>query len=425
MKKKLSVVFGAILFVAGIAVGAYYATNGLPTLMSTAIAKESEKEDSSKKSLLKARSVGTMDPRDMYFPGTEALKPDEMRIVACGTGMPASRRSQAATCFLLELGNGDKFIFDIGTGSAANLGSLNIPYDFLDKVFISHLHTDHVGDLDALYAGGWTGGRHGALRIWGPSGDKPELGTKYFAKKFDELWTWDTTGRLGIIPSGGGKIEVHEFDYKGQNQVVYQENGVTIRSWPAIHCIDGSVSYIVEWNGLKFVFGGDTIPNKWFIKYAKGADFVIHESFMTPELMMKKYGFSPKAALNVAIGVHTAPAAFGKVMAEVKPRMAVAYHFFNDYDTRYPIYKAIRKTYDGPLTMATDLLVWNVTKKDIRLRQAIVDDEAWPAPSPIPPGQPDPKAKTPMSKEIESGRLDVEGAFKDVIDAYKKKYNIK
>ena len=62
-----------------------------------------------------------------------------MRIISCGTGMPAARRSQAATCWLLELGNGDKFLFDIGTGSGANIASLNIPYDYLDKVFVSHL----------------------------------------------------------------------------------------------------------------------------------------------------------------------------------------------------------------------------------------------------------------------------------------------
>ena len=54
-----------------------------------------------------------------------------------------------------------------------------------------------------------------------------------------------------------------------------------VRAWPAIHAIDGSVSYALEWNGLKFVFGGDTYPNKWMDKYAKDADIVIHECMMT------------------------------------------------------------------------------------------------------------------------------------------------
>ena len=366
-----------------------------------------------------------MSPRDMYFPGTEKLASDEMRIVAAGTGMPAARRSQAATCWLVELGNGDKFLFDIGSGSAANLGSLNIPYDYLDKVFVSHLHADHVGDMDTLWVGGWTGGRHGALNVWGPTGAKPELGTKHFVEKLKDAFSWDYAGRLGIIPTGGGDIKVTEFDYRQINKVVYEKNGVVIRSIPAIHAIDGSVSYILEWKGIKFVFGGDTIPNKWYIKYAKDADFAIHECFMPPSLMMTKYGFSAKAALNVATGVHTPPASFGKVMSMIKPRLAVAYHFFNDFDTRYPIMEGIRRTYDGPLTMATDLLVWNVTKDDIRVRQAIVDEESWPAKSPTKPDDPDPKAKVEFSEFLKDGKQDMSKTLGPLIEKFQKENNLK
>ena len=45
--------------------------------------------------------------RYVYYPGTEVLAKDEIRIIACGTGMPASRHGQAAACFLIETGNGD------------------------------------------------------------------------------------------------------------------------------------------------------------------------------------------------------------------------------------------------------------------------------------------------------------------------------
>ena len=61
-------------------------------------------------------------------------------------------------------------------------------------------------------------------------------------------------------------IKTTEFDYKGVNQVVYQENDVTIRSFPAVHAGDGPVSYSLEYNGLKIVIGGDTFPNKCFSK---------------------------------------------------------------------------------------------------------------------------------------------------------------
>ena len=362
--------------------------------------------------------------RDMYYPGTEQLGADEMRVVSCGTGMPASRRSQAATCWLVQLGNGDNFVFDIGTGSAANLASFEIPYDLLDRVFLTHLHQDHIGDLVALWIGGWTGGRHGALHVWGPSGEVPERGTKHMVESLKSALTWDTTSRRGVIPSSGGEIEVEEFDYTQVNEIVYENNGVTIRSWPAIHAIDGCISYSLEWNGLKFVFGGDTLPNKWYVEHAKGADIAIHECFMSPPLMMEKYGFSAQAALNVATGVHTVPAAFGEEMSEVKPRMAVAFHFFNDYDTRYEVHEGVRRSYDGPLTMATDLLVWNVTKDEIRVREAIVDDAVWPAPSPTPPDEPDPSEKVQFSEFIAGGRFDVSEVLNPLVDSFKKEHGL-
>ena len=59
--------------------------------------------------------VKALTEHDVYYPGTEDLAPDEMRVTACGTGMPNARPKQAAACFLVELGNGDKFIFDIGS----------------------------------------------------------------------------------------------------------------------------------------------------------------------------------------------------------------------------------------------------------------------------------------------------------------------
>jgi hypothetical protein len=95
--------------------------------------------------------TGTSPNRDVYYPGTEALAPDEMRVIACGSGMPMPRLKQAAACMLVELGNGDKFIFDMGTGSMERLYALGIPLDYLDKVFLTHLHADHMGDLPAFY----------------------------------------------------------------------------------------------------------------------------------------------------------------------------------------------------------------------------------------------------------------------------------
>jgi ribonuclease Z len=337
---------------------------------------------------------------DTYYPNTEQLAPDEMRVIACGTGMPATRAKQAAACFLVELGNGDKFLFDIGSGSAERISSFQIPYNFLDKVFIGHLHTDHFGALHDLYVGGALMGRNVPLRVWGPSGASPKLGTAYALEKMQEMLTWDLAGRAGLVDFRGYKMEVNQFDYEGVNQVVYEENGVTIRSFPAIHSIDGSVSYILEWNGLKFVFSSDTYPNKWFVQYSHEADLVIHECFVAVPQLVSKMRFTPEQALIVGTQVHTAPEAFGKVMSAVKPRMAVAYHFFKDFDTTADVNDRIRTTYDGPLSLAEDFMVWNVTKNDIVVRMGKFDESTWAPPLASPAEPPNPQDRIDMAKRL-------------------------
>jgi ribonuclease Z len=333
---------------------------------------------------VKARS------REAYYPNSEDLAPDEMRVIACGTGMPTTRAAQAAACFLVELGNGDKFLFDIGSGSAERISSLQIPYNYLDKVFVGHLHTDHFGALHDLFVGGALMGRNVPLRVWGPSGATPELGTAYALKHMKKMLTWDLAGRAGNVDFRGYQFDVTEFDFKLENEVIYDENGVQIRTFPAIHSIDGPVSYALEWNGLKFVFSSDTYPNKWFVEYAKDADLAVHECFIAVPDLVKKMEFTPESALLVGTQVHTAPEAFGKVMSAIKPRLAVAYHFFNDFDTGTAVYERIRKTYDGPLSLANDYMVWNVTKEEITVRMAEVDHHTWAPPLGAPAQPPSP-----------------------------------
>ena len=91
-------------------------------------------------------------------------------------------------------------------------------------------------------------------------------------------------------------------------------------------------------------------------------------------------------------------------MALTKPRIAVAYHFFNDFDTLPDQIAQVRQTYDGPLSMATDYMVWNVTKDDIRVRMAVIDEDIWPQPAVQEKQPPDRSIRIGFSDFILSGR---------------------
>ena len=170
IQKRISMVSMCLIIAITLAVYVFGHYQGVTSDGMTVFKKAVAAENKSSASPVKA-----LAERDVYYPGTEDLAPDEMRVVACGTGMPNSRPKQAAACFLVELGNGDKFIFDIGSGSAERISALKIPYDYLDKVFIGHLHSDHFGALADLWIGGVLGNRIKPLCVWGPSGTKPEL----------------------------------------------------------------------------------------------------------------------------------------------------------------------------------------------------------------------------------------------------------
>jgi ribonuclease Z len=304
-----------------------------------------------------------------------------MRVIACGSGMPMPRLKQAAACFVIELGNGDKFIFDVGNGSLNRIDALGIPRDYLDKVFLTHLHLDHMGDLPAFYQSGPQTNRSVPLRVWGPGGGgtRPEWGTKAAMDHMQQMYAWMNGTLAGTIDTQALKLEVTEYDWSKVNNVIFDENGVVIRSIPAVH-FEQSASFILEWNGLRVAFLGDSLPNKWWIEHTQGVDLSIHECLFTPDLAMSKWKFSQQEAIVAVTTIHANPTFFGKVMAMTKPKHAVAYHFQNDADTLPVIMRAVEQVYDGPVDYAQDFMVWNVTKEGVRTRMAVVNPEAYPTP---------------------------------------------
>jgi ribonuclease Z len=84
-------------------------------------------------------------------------------------------------------------------------------------------------------------------------------------------------------------------------------------------------------------------------------------------------------------------------MSATKPRLAVGYHFYNDFDTQPEVMRRVRKTYDGPLA------VFNVNKDEIRVRMSAVDEEIWPSPPMKKKNPPDTSKAIPFSDFTRSG----------------------
>ena len=317
--------------------------------------------------------------RNNYYPTAETLGPDEMRISFVGSCPFPPRRDQAATAIMVELGNGDRFFFDFGPGCLRNIIGLGVQFQLINDIFISHLHVDHFGEIPYLFPfRAWAGGWMKPLRVHGPSGRTPELGTQAMIDGMKQMLKWHMDA-FDHFPIGDGyEVEVNEFDWKDDNGICYDKNGVTIRHWRRSHAKDGASAYRLDWNGLSFVWTGDGRPDELTLEYAKGVDvFVTECQTDTGQLISQKYGIPP-FIYNYTIDTHHTPHyALGYMINEINPRIGMTTHLEYDEDTICEVIAGVRTHWKGMFAFgAPDVQVVNVTKDAIWTRSAVLPDLA-------------------------------------------------
>jgi ribonuclease Z len=295
------------------------------------------------------------------------------------------RIAQGASCFLVELGNGESFIFDVGGGTVGNLFALGVHPAELDKLFITHFHLDHIGGILPLFdAMGW--GRNTPLHVWGSSGFTPELGITALAKNITEASEWHIQNKRSILPQAGMTIIPHEIDIskfspENPRQLFYDENGVKIYAFPVIHALAGSMGFRLEWNGLTFVYTADSQPSTFEAEQGKGADVFLHEIFPSAK-EFAHYNHMPLQDAEGVMEEHTTPAELGRIFSIAKPRLGVGMHFTLDDDLIDPLFQRWRTTYEDTVLLMQDLTTINITPDFIVVRQTRADLLAWPAPPP-------------------------------------------
>ena len=311
---------------------------------------------------------------DVYTPGMEDLAQDEIRVSILGSGLPWVTKAQAAGSVLVEVGNPERdvFVFDLGAGSLANFSGLKVPVTSLKKVFLSHLHADHVADYITLMGSYCKAGRLDPVDVWGGGSDYDALGIVPFVASIEAAMAWDIESLKGGTPITGAYATAHEVPYDS-TEVIYEQNGVTITSFPVIHILNGAVGYRVDYAGQSVVFSGDTRPTMTLVDAAQGCDLLIHETFLPAEDFAKLSSFPIEKAKIVVNEFHTPPHAAGKVFDMVSPRMAAMWHTHVMDGYIDSVFDTMRTNYSGPATLSQDLTIFNITPGAVVARQAEVD----------------------------------------------------
>ena len=77
---------------------------------------------------------------------------DKLKVVLLGTAVgPKVNLQQFGASTLIEAG-GVRLLFDCGRGSTLRLGQAGVPLGSINRVFLTHLHTDHVIQLNSFFS---------------------------------------------------------------------------------------------------------------------------------------------------------------------------------------------------------------------------------------------------------------------------------
>lgn len=288
-----------------------------------------------------------------------------IRVTLLGTAAgPPARVGVAGISTLVEAGD-DQFLFDAGRGFMQRLVQTGVPASAVSKLFLTHLHSDHVIDVPDLLLMGWSGppARRAPLEVWGPEG------TRDMMSHLEQAFAFDIHMRRDVdehAPPSGIQVMARDIS----EGTVFAKNGVTISAFLVDHGpVKPAYGFRVNYGGRSICLSGDTRPSENLVEACRGVDVLIHEAI--DEDVVRRLVQNDQQLFEAIVSHHTTPEQAADIFRRVGPRLAV----FSHVPPVSAILERTRRTYSGRVEYGEDLMVIDVGA-DVVVRR--------PSPPPVP-----------------------------------------
>ena len=272
-----------------------------------------------------------------------------IRVILLGTGTPAVRAERMGPSLLVQAGT-STMLFDAGRGTALRLQQAGVSFSDVNRIFLTHLHSDHLIGLDDVWLSRWLLGRQDTpLQIWGPSGSQSLMASLREAFRYD---LHIRSSYLLELPFEGAQASVVEIE----EGTIYNDGGVTVRAFEVDHSpIEPAFGYRIDYRGRSVGFSGDTVYSDNLIENLRGVDLLIHEVAFADE-EERRNDFQ-----RDVVGTHTTPRIAGRVFQATTPTLAVYTHVITFDSSNDEILVAeTEATYSGAVIVGEDLMIIEV-----------------------------------------------------------------
>lgn len=264
--------------------------------------------------------------------------------------MPDPDRSGPAAAVI---SGGKAYLIDAGAGvvrraqAAFTTGISQLAPRFLERLFLTHLHSDHTLGLADLILTPAVIGRKSPLRIFGPEGTRQMA--EHLLLAFEQDLQIRGEDHQPSDMNGYGVLvqEVEE-------GTVYRDEHVEVTAFTANHgSWKNAFGYKFTAKDRTIVVSGDTGPNPRIADACNGCDLLVHEVYC-------RRGFEQgsQSWQRYHSAYHTSSSQLANIASKARPKLLVLYHQLLFGCSQEQLLQELRAGYEGPVIFGNDLDVF-------------------------------------------------------------------
>lgn len=277
----------------------------------------------------------------------------QTRVVLLGTGTPNADPERFGPSLAIVVNN-TPYVVDCGPGvvrrcaAAEKMGIKGLNVTKLNRLFITHLHSDHTSGLSDFIFTPAVLERKEQLQVFGPKGTKHM--TKHLLKAYQE----DIDIRVNGLEHGDQnayKVKTTEI----AEGVVYRDSNVTVKAFKVNHgSWKEAYGFRFETADKVIVVSGDCTYSENLIKNSKDCDILIHEVY-------SQEGFNGRTQQWQAYHsqFHTSTKQLAEIANIVKPKLLLLTHQLIWTSTEEKMVQEITNDYKGKVISGHDLDIFD------------------------------------------------------------------